>query len=264
MAAGDPVRAAGAARDLRLLPAAAQHPAQLPARGPDAVPARGHGAGAAPVPRGERHRRAAVRPRHPLGDLRAREERRRQEAVRHRARRVRRRLQLAEPLDRAAPDGGRPRGRPAGHRRRRAVHAAVLRVGAQHLGDELRRAGRGRGAGDEPGREGGRLRPRHRRGRAVALPQGGRGRPDLADRHRLLRLPRRERRLRPRGVPHERDPAAGQDDRDQGLAGRQARPRRHPPGGEGDRGDRRGPARARRARTCSRRRTTRRSRRRWR
>ena len=36
-----------------------------------------------------------------------------------------------------------------------------------------------------------RLRPRHRRGRHLPLPPRGRRRPDLADRHRLLRLPRR-------------------------------------------------------------------------
>ena len=77
VAPGDPVRAAGAAGDLRLLPAQAQHPAQLPARRPDAVPAGGHGARAAPVPRGERHRRPTLRPRHPLGDLPAGQERRR-------------------------------------------------------------------------------------------------------------------------------------------------------------------------------------------
>ena len=47
-----------------------------------------------------------------------------------------------------------------------AVHAAVLAVGAQHLGDELRRARRQRRARDEHRREGGQLRPRHRRGRA--------------------------------------------------------------------------------------------------
>ena len=85
----------------------------------------------------------------------AREERRRQEAVRHRARRVRRRLQLAEPLHRPAADGRRPRGGPARHRRRRAVRPALLGVGAEHLRDELRRPGPGRGPGDEPGRKAG-------------------------------------------------------------------------------------------------------------
>ena len=37
----------------------AQHPAQLPARRPDALPARGDGSGAAPVPRRGQHRRPA-------------------------------------------------------------------------------------------------------------------------------------------------------------------------------------------------------------
>ena len=36
----------------------------------------GMGPGAAPVPRGERHRRPPVRPGHPIGDLRAGQERR--------------------------------------------------------------------------------------------------------------------------------------------------------------------------------------------
>ncbi len=115
--------------------------------------------------------------------------------------------------------------------------ASVLNISAMSFGA----LGAGRGPGHEPGRQGRRLRPRHRRGRPVEVPQGGRWRPDLADRHRLLRLPRRQRRLRPRGVPQERHPAAGQDDRDQGLPGRQARTRRHPAGGQGHRGDRRGP-----------------------
>ena len=43
-----------------------------------------------------------------------------------------------------------PEARPAGDDRRAAVHPALLGVGAQHLGDELRRARRGRGPGDEP------------------------------------------------------------------------------------------------------------------
>ena len=193
VAPGDPVRAVGAPGHLRLLPAAAQHPAQLPAGGADAVPARGHGSRAAPVPGGERHRRPAVRPGHPVGDLRACQERGGQEAVRHRARRVRRRLQLAEPLDRPAPDGGGPGERPPGRDRRRAVHPALRRIGAEHLRDELRRPGTGGGARDEPGGQGRRVRPRHRRGRSLEVPQGGRRRPDLADRHRLLRVPGQQR-----------------------------------------------------------------------
>ena len=47
----------------------------------------------------------------------------------------------------------------------------------------------------------------------------------------------------PEAFRDERDAAAGQDDRDQGVAGGQARPRRHPAGRQGDRGDRRGAAR---------------------
>ena len=44
------------------------------------------------------------------------------------------------------------------------------------------------------------LRARHRRGRDLALPPRARRRPDLADRHRLLRLPQQGRRLRSRAV----------------------------------------------------------------
>ena len=90
----------------------------------------------------------------------------------------------------------------------------------------------------------GRLRARHRRGRAVQAPPRARRRRDLADRHRLLRLPHRRRRLQPRAVPEERRPRPGEDDRDQGVPGRQARARRHPARSQGHRGDRRGPHRA--------------------
>ena len=47
------------------------------------------------------------------------------------------------------PMAADPEQRPAGHGRRRAVHPAVLGVGAEHLGDELRRARAGRGARHE-------------------------------------------------------------------------------------------------------------------
>ena len=131
---------------------------------------------------------------------------------------------------------------PADHGRRRAVPAAVLALGPEHLGDELRRAGRQRRARDEHRRQEGQLRPRHGRGRHLPLPPRWRRRPDLADRHRLLRVPQAGGRLRSRSVREERDGPAGQDDRDQGLPGREARPRRHPSRREGDRGDRRGAA----------------------
>ena len=73
-----------AARHLRLLQPRHSILRNYPLAGL-AVPARGHGSGAAPVPRRERHRRPPVRPRHPLAHLRARQGRPRQEAVRHRA-----------------------------------------------------------------------------------------------------------------------------------------------------------------------------------
>ena len=244
-------------------PAAPQHPAQLPDRGPPAVHARGHGARAPPVPRRERHGRPAVQPRHALDHLSS-------------ARRASRTRSRSAPSRTSTPRATRtsstrsPRAlwprTPCSDLRITvggpAVHAAVLALGPEHLGDELRRARRERRARDEHRRQDGQLRARHRRGRHLALPPRRRRRPDLADRHGLLRLPQAERRVRSRPVREERDGPAGQDDRDQGLAGREARARRHPPRREGDRGDRRGAARARSARRCSRRPTTSRSRRR--
>ena len=57
-----------------------------------------------------------------------------------------------------------------------------------------------RDPGAQQGRGDGRLRPRHRRGRAVAVPPRARRRPGVGDRHRLLRRPHRRRRLRRRRV----------------------------------------------------------------
>ena len=50
---------------------------------------------------------------------------------------------------------------------------------------------------------------------------------------RLLRLPRRARRVLGGSLRQERLYAAGEDDRDQAVAGRQAGPRRHPAGRQG-------------------------------
>ncbi len=102
-------------------------------------------------------------------------------------------------------------------------------------------------------------------GGTLALPPRGRRRPDLADRHRLLRLPRRERRLRPGGVPHD-TPRLPQVKMIEIKVSQGAKPGHGGilPGGQGHRtrSPRRGSSR--RARTCSRRPTTRRSRPRWR
>ena len=145
-----------------------------------------------------------------------------------------------------------------------AVHPALLGVGAQHLRDELRRARRGRGPRHEPGRQGGWTSPTTpvRAGCRATTEAGG----DLIWQIGTGYFGCRDANgdFDPEAFRTNATLPAGQDDRDQGLPGRQARPRRHPARRQGDRGDRRGPARARRARTCSRRPTTRRSRRRWR
>ena len=75
--------------------------------------------------------------------------------------------------------------------------ASVLNISAMSFGALGKSAVRAMNQGALAGQ----LRPRHGRGWPVEVPQGGRRRPDLADRHRLLRLPRRQRRLRPREVP---------------------------------------------------------------
>ena len=60
-----------------------------------------------------------------------------------------------------------------------------------------------------------------------------RRRPDLAAGHRLLRVPDRGRRVRPGSLRRAGHGSAGEDDRDQGLPGRQAGSRRDPARSEG-------------------------------
>ena len=88
------------------------------------------------------------------------------------------------------------------------------------------------------------LRARHRRRLDQPLPPRERRRPDLGDRLRLLRLPRRRRLVQRGALRRQRAPAAGQDDRAEAVAGRQARPRRRAAGAEGDARDRGGARRA--------------------
>ena len=102
----------------------------------------------------------------------------------------------------------------------------------------------------------GRLPAEHRRGRARAVPPQRR-RPRLPDRYVLLRLPRRARQLRPGPAQGAGRLGARPRHRGQALAGRQARPRRHAPGGQGHPRDRRDPRHRRRARTVPRRAGTR-------
>ena len=162
-----------------------------------------------------------------------------------RARHVRRGLHVDDALGGAPPDAGGPRRHAARSRSEvRQCEQPYSLLGAEHLGDELRRARSCGSASDEHRSQAGPFRPRHGRGRALEVPPRERWRPDLADRYWLLRLPNAGRRLRPGAVPEERRPRPGEDDRDQGVAGRQARPRRHPARRQGHRGDRRGTARS--------------------
>ena len=102
-------------------------------------------------------------------------------------------------------------------------------VDRQHLGHELRLAQRQRHRGAQPGRAPwpARCRPPARAASRRAPPP--RRRPRLADRHRLLRLPRRRRPLRPRPARRPVAAGAGPGHRDQAQPGRQARPRRRAP-----------------------------------
>ncbi len=121
---------------------------------------------------------------------------------------------------------------------------AVQREPLQHLGDELRRAVGERDPGAQRRRQARQLRPRHRRRLDQPAPPRPRRRPDLGDRLGLLRLLRRRRQLLRGALRRQRPRPAGQDDRGQALAGRQARPRRRAAGAEGDARDRRGARRA--------------------
>ena len=93
-------------------------------------------------------------------------------------------------------------------------------VGQCHPGAERRRAA-------------GRFRPRHGRRRHQPLSPAAGRRPGVEHRLGLLRLPRRARRVLGGSLRQERLYAAGEDDRDQAVAGRQAGPRRHPAGRQG-------------------------------
>ena len=110
----------------------------------------------------------------------------------------------------------------------------------QHLGDELRGALQERHRGAEPRCPRGRLPPEHRRGCDLAVPPHGR-RPGLPARDVVLRLSRQGRRVRAVPPQGPRRVRSGEGDRGQAVAGRQARPRRAAPRGEGQSGDRRDP-----------------------
>ncbi len=212
------------------------HPAQLPRAGAHALPAGGHPARAAAVLHRAQLGRPAFRPRHPQLDLPAREGRQDRAAVRDRARRRRAGLRVPRALHGARAD--RERAPARAHRRTPLCQA--LRHGAdERLGDELRCAVRQRARGAQPWRGDGRVRPRHRRGRALEVPPPGRG-PRVGDRQRLLRRPHRRRRLRPAQVRRHGGRRPGADGLAEAQPGRQAGHRRRPAGRQGHPGDRGG------------------------
>ena len=127
---------------------------------------------------------------------------------------------------------GGPRGRRHAFR-----PASIVNISGMSFGSLSRQ--RHRGA--QPRGRAGRLPARHRRGRAVAVPPQRR-RPGLPDRHVVLRVPRRAAARF--DLDRLKDLVAGRagpGDRDQAVAGSQARSRRHAAGREGHRGDRRDP-----------------------
>ena len=109
---------------------------------------------------------------------------------------------------------------------RRRPGPAVQREHLQHLGDELRLALGQRDPRAQRRRQARQLRPRHRRGLDQPPPPRARRRPDLGDRLGLLRLLQRRRLVLRGALRRQRARPAGEDDRAQAVAGRQARPRR--------------------------------------
>ena len=234
----------------------ARDPAQLPGRRAPAATCSSVRPRAAPVHRHRQRRGAAVQPRPAPLDLRVGEAQRTLLRLRHRQRVE----HVSGDLDHQAPRRSRSRapadGAPAscarlrdprreGARRARAGgrHAFRPRVGRQHLGDELRR--RCRAAAVEAlnrGRRARRLPAEHRRGRrsrrttataATWSSRSARGYFGCRDAARPLR----------RSAPAQ-DTVAGAPVRAIEIKlspGRQAGPRRHAAGGEGDAGDRRDP-----------------------
>src|SRR5690606_13105725 len=70
-----------------------------------------------------------------------------------------------------------------------------------------------------------------------------RRRPDMADRHRIFRLPNAGRRIQSRRISKERFARKREDDRDKNITGRKTRPRRYSARVEKYGGDRRDPPR---------------------
>ena len=151
------------------------------------------------------------------------------------------------------PDGVIPSVRLGGPKCTQPYDIALLNVSAMSFGSmsgnaiEALNAGAAMGGFAHDTGEGSISRP----------PPQVRRRPDLGDRHGLLRLPHAGRPLRPRQVQGAGVARPGEGDLDQDLPGREARARRAAAGRQGERGGRRGARRGDRARrSCRRRRTT--------
>jgi hypothetical protein len=234
-------------RGSRSGPASARGHPQLPGRRPFPVLAGAGRAGAAAVHRGEQQRGAAVQPRPAAVGLRVGETGEQLLRVRHRQRRrEHRRLRPRAAQHPRLPDtpvrsaggaGGVGAVREGARRGAGAAQGLPPGLRRQRLRHELRLAQRSGGAVAQPGRPARRLPAQHRRGRRLRLPPQGR-RADLADRHGLLRLPRRPRPVRPGAAQGRRRRGAGPRDRGEAQPGRQARSRWHAPRRQGVRGDR--------------------------
>ena len=159
----------------------------------------------------------------------------RRAAVRHPVRRLFDRLRVDAPFDRAAAGD---QGAVPDHDRRRRLHQALLGLGVQHLGHELRRALGQRHPRAERRRQARRLRPRHRRRRLQPLSPRRRRRHHLGSGLGLFRLPQSRRHLQRRQVRRGRRQPAGQDGRAEAQPGRQARPWRRAARAQGERRDR--------------------------
>jgi hypothetical protein len=237
-------------RGTRPGPAPPRPAAELPGGGPRPLPDRGDRTGAAPVRRGGQRRGTPLQPGPaPLG-LRLRQAGEQLLRVRHRQRRrahPRLRDHQAPHVrpDRAHASAGwrridvvalreGPRGRP------RPPRGLPPRLGGQPLRDELRVAVRPGRRGAQPGGRGSRVSAQHRRGQHLAVPPVRR-RAGLADRDRVLRLPRRAGPVRPGTAEGGCRRVTGAGAGDQAEPGRQAGPGRPAARGEGHAGDRRDP-----------------------
>ena len=182
-------------------------------------------------------RRAPLRPRRSIVDLRTGQRHCRRVGVRDRARHRSGRLRVSGAF---GATGRAARRAVPGAGRRARLQAAVRHGVDERLRDEFRGAVRQRVARAEQRRPQGWVRPRYRRGRPDPLPSWRRRR-DLGTRLGLLRCPYQGRRLRSRYVRGQGSSSPGEVHLDQVESGRQARHRWRAARGQGHRGDRRLP-----------------------